>query len=138
MQPNPEDLNRILTSISTIASVGLSSNPEKESYQIDAYLVEQGYRIIPVNPTASEIFGEQAYPSLGDVPEMPDVVQIFRRPEDVPPVVDEAIAKGVRIIWFQIGTTNPEAAEKARAAGIEVVEDTCMRAAHRFILSRKS
>lgn len=134
METSQEDLRRILTSVHTIASVGLSSNPERESYQIDQYLAEHGYRVIAVNPTAGEVFGEKAYASLADLPFVPDAVQIFRKPEDVPPIVDAVIAKGVKILWFQEGTTNAEAAEKARKAGIEVVEDTCMRATHKLLI----
>lgn len=136
MEPSVEEVREILEKIKTIASVGLSSNPEKESYQIVSYLKDQGYTIIPVNPTATEIMGQKVYPSISDLPEVPDVVQIFRRPEDAPPVVDEALRKGVKIIWFQEGTTNPDAAQKAREAGAQVIEDLCMRAAHKFIFNK--
>lgn len=138
MPTSQEDIRRILTSVHTIASVGLSGNPERESHQIDQYLVEAGYRVIPVNPAVAELFGEKGYPSLTALPEVPDVVQIFRKPEDVPPLVDEVIAKGVKILWFQEGTTNAESAEKARQAGIEVVEDQCMRAMHRLLIAGKA
>ena len=121
----------ILTSAKTIASVGLSSNPEKESHQVVWYLKEQGYRIIPVNPTATEILDEKVYPNLSAIPGEVDVVQVFRKPEDVPPVVDEAIKIGAKVIWMQEGIVNEEAAQKARAAGLQVVMDACMRASHR-------
>ncbi len=136
MEPSVEEVREILQKIKAIASVGLSSNPEKESYQIVSYLKDQGYTIIPVNPTASEIMGQKVYPTIMDIPEIPDVVQIFRRPEDAPPVVDEALQKGVKIIWFQEGTTNPDAAQKARDAGAQVIENLCMRAAHKFIFAK--
>ena len=102
----------ILVSTKTIASVGLSSNQGKESYGIAAYLKEQGYRIIPVNPTADEILGEKSYPDLSSISEKVDVVQVFRKPEDVPPVVDEAIKIGAKVIWMQEGIWHEEAGAK--------------------------
>jgi predicted CoA-binding protein len=130
-------MKNILLSAKTIASVGLSSNQEKESYWIVAYLKEQGYRIIPVNPTADEILGEKAYPDLGSIPEKIDVVQVFRKPEDVPPVVDSAINVGAKVVWMQEGIVNEEAARKAREAGLQVVMDACMRATHRRLIGPK-
>ena len=124
----------ILLSAKTIASVGLSSNPGKESYGIVQYLQSQGYRVIPVNPTADEILGEKAYPDLESVPEQIDVVQIFRRPEDVPPVVDSAIKAGAKAVWMQEGIVHEEAAQKARQAGLQVVMDACMRVTHRRLI----
>jgi predicted CoA-binding protein len=126
-----QKMRDILTSTNTIASVGLSSNQEKESFWIVLYLKEQGYRIIPVNPTQTEIMGEKCYPSLSDIPDKVDVVQVFRKPEDVPPVVDEAIKIGAKVVWMQEGIVNNEAAQKAEEAGLRVVMDACMRAAHR-------
>lgn len=127
----------ILLSTRNIASVGVSSNMEKESYWIVAYLKEQDYHIIPVNPTAKEILGEKSYPDLSSIPEKVDVVQVFRRPEDVPPVVDEAIKIGAKVVWMQEGIVNEEAAAKARAAGLQVVMDACMRATHRRLIGSK-
>jgi uncharacterized protein len=127
-------LKEILLSAKTIASVGLSSNPNKESYRIASYLKSHGYRVIPVNPTVSEIMSEPAYPDLQSVPEKIDVVQVFRKPEDVPPVVDEAIKVGAKVIWMQEGIVHEGAAEKARQAGLLVVMDTCMRVAHRTLI----
>jgi hypothetical protein len=124
-------LRDILISAKTVASVGLSSSDEKESYWIVSYLKEQGYRIIPVNPKATEILGEKAYASLSDIPDQVDVVQVFRKPEDVPPVVDEAIKIGAKVVWMQEGIRHEEAAQKAREAGLQVVMDACMRATHR-------
>lgn len=126
-------VREILETTDTIASVGLSSNPEKESYWVVTYLQKQGYKIIPVNPNASEIMGEKAYPSLSDIPEKVDVVQIFRKPEDVPPVVDEAIKIGAKVVWMQEGIVNEEAGQAAHDAGLFVVMDTCMRAAHQWL-----
>jgi len=127
----------ILLSARTIASVGLSSNQEKESYWIVSYLKDQGYRIIPVNPMADEILGEKAYPDLESVPEKVDVVQVFRKPEDVPPVVDSAIKIGAKVVWMQEGIVNEEAAQKARQAGLQVVMDACMRVTHRRLIGEK-
>lgn len=127
----------ILVSAKTIASVGLSSNQEKESYWIVSYLKDQGYRIIPVNPTADEILGEKAYPDLESVPEKIDVVQVFRKPEDVPAVVDSAIKVGAKAVWMQEGIVNEEAAQKARQAGLQVVMDACMRVTHRRLIGEK-
>jgi len=128
-----QKIKDILVSANTVASVGLSSNPQKVSYGVVSYLRGQGYKIIPVNPTASEIMGEKAYPSLSDIPDKVDVVQIFRKPEDVPPVVDEAIKIGAKVVWMQEGIVNQEAAKKAEEAGLQVVMDTCMRAAHSWL-----
>jgi len=126
-----QKLRDILISANTIASVGLSSNPGKESYGVVSYLMEQGYKIIPVNPTATEIMDEKVYSRLSDIPEKVDVVQVFRKPEDVPPVVEEAIKIGAKVIWMQEGIANYEAAQKAEEAGLQVVMDACMRAAHK-------
>lgn len=131
------ELKEILLAAKTIASVGVSSNQEKESYWVVSYLKEMGYRIIPVNPTATEIFGEKVYASLSDIPVPVDVVQVFRKPEDVPPVVDEAIKIGAKIIWMQEGISHEESAQKARDAGLQVVMNACMRAAHRRLIGSK-
>lgn len=134
---NDQMMKELLLSSKTIASVGLSSNQQKESYGIASYLKEQGYRIIPVNPTANEIFGEKAYPDLSSIPEKVDIVQVFRKPEDVPPVVDEAIKIGAKAIWMQEGITHEESAQKAREAGLQVVMDACMRGTHRRLVGPK-
>ena len=107
----------------TIAVVGLSDNPARDSHRVSSYMQSQGYRIIPVNPMIEEALGEKSYPDLKSVPEPIDMVDIFRRSELVPPVVDEAIEVGVRYIWMQDGVINPEAAAKAEAAGIPVIMD---------------
>ena len=128
-----EDVQRLLKQTKTIAVVGLSDKPDRDSYQIAAYLQQQGYRIIPVNPRATEVLGEKAYPSLRDVPEPVDVVDIFRRSEDVPPIVADAIAIGAKAVWMQAGIVNEEAAASAKAAGLTVIMDACMRSAHRTL-----
>jgi len=107
----------------TIAVVGLSDNPERASFGVARYLQAQGYRIIPVNPMVSEVLGEKSYPDLKSVPETIDMVDIFRRSELVPPVVDEAIEVGAKYVWMQDGVIHLEAAAKAEAAGIPVVMD---------------
>ena len=134
---NDKVMKDILLSAKTIVSFGLSSNQEKESYWIVSYLKEQGYRIIPVNPTATEILGEKVYPDLESIPDKVDVVQVFRKSEDVPPVVDSAIKIGAKVVWMQEGIVNEEAAQKAREAGLQVVMDACMRAAHRQLIGPK-
>lgn len=126
-----QKMRDILTSAKTIASVGVSSNEEKESYWVVSYLKEQGYKIIPVNPTAAEILGEKVYPSLSAIPDKVDVVQVFRKPEDVPPVVEEAIKIGAKVVWMQEGIVNQVAAQMAEDAGLQVVMDACMRATHK-------
>lgn len=128
-----EALREILASIKTVAVVGLSNKPDRPSYSIAEYLKNVGYKIIPVNPTINEALGEMAYPSLREVPESVDVVQIFRKSEDVPPVVDDAIAIGAKVVWMQLGIVHEESAARARAAGLKVVMDTCMRATHRAL-----
>jgi predicted CoA-binding protein len=132
-----EVMKEILLSIKTIASVGVSSNMEKDSYWIASYLKDHGYRIMPVNPTAEEILGEKVYATLSAIPDKVDVVQVFRKPEDVPPVVDEAIKIGAKVVWMQEGIVHEEAAQKARAAGLQVVMDACMRATHRRLIGTK-
>jgi hypothetical protein len=129
-----EMMKEILTTAKTVASVGLSGNPSKVSHGVGEYLMNHGYRLIPVNPTTDEILGEKSYPDLSSVPEKIDVVQIFRRPEDVPPVVDEAIKVGAKVVWMQEGIVNEEAAQKAREAGLQVVMDACMRATHQRLI----
>jgi predicted CoA-binding protein len=129
-----EMMKNILLSAKTVASVGLSSNPMKASYGVDLYLQNKGYRIIPVNPTADEILGEKAYPDLESIPDKIDVVQVFRRPEDVPAVVADAIKIGAKVVWMQEGIVNEEAAQTAREAGLQVVMDACMRGTHQRLI----
>ena len=110
-----------LTESKTIAVVGLSLDPQRDSHRVARYLQSRGYRIIPVNPMAEEVLGEKSYPDLKSVPGSIDMVDIFRRPEHVLPVVEEAIQVGARYVWMQDGVVNEEAAELARAAGLPVV-----------------
>ena len=124
-----DDINAILE-MKTIAVVGLSSDPSRASYGVARYMQRYGYQVIPVNPNETEILGEKAYPSLRDLPEPPDVVDVFRRPEHVAGVVDEAIAAGAKAIWLQLGVIDEKAAQKAREAGLLVVMDRCLKIEH--------
>ena len=127
---------RILNSSRTIAIVGLSSKPDQPSYRVASYLKEQGYKMIPVNPAEQEILGERCYPDLASIPESIDVVDIFRRSEKVPPIVEEAIRIGANAVWMQEGVINEEAAARARKAGLMVVMDKCMRKEHQRLHGR--
>jgi uncharacterized protein len=133
MGSNDEQLRSILTGARTIAVVGLSEKPERDSNEVARYLRSQGYTIVPVNPSVAEVLGERSYPSLAAIPPAVrvDLVVIFRRSEAVPPIVDEAIARGVPAVWMQLGVEHPAAARTARAHGVVVVENTCSMVAHR-------
>ncbi len=124
----------ILEKSKVIAVVGLSPKPERDSHEVAKYLQGQGYRIVPVNPRADTILGEKSYPDLASIPEKVDVVDIFRRSDDVPPVVDQAIAIGAKAVWMQLGIVNEGAAAKAREAGLGVVMDRCMLVEHRDLV----
>jgi predicted CoA-binding protein len=126
----PHPAEKILRSARTIAVVGLSANPRRPSHGVARYLQRVGYRIIPVNPNVAEVLGERAYPTLMDLPEPVDVVEVFRRSEFAGPIVDEAIAIGVGAVWLQDGVVDEAAAERARAAGLDVVMDDCMMRRH--------
>lgn len=123
--------SEILKKYRTIAVVGLSPNRARPSYGVSEYMKRSGYRIIPVNPGHSEILGEKSYRTLDDVPEPIEIVNVFRRSEYVPEIADTAIRKGAKVLWLQEGVWHDEAAEKARAAGLEVVMDTCILKEHR-------
>jgi predicted CoA-binding protein len=133
-----DPIAEILGKCKTIAVVGLSSNPMRPSHEVTEYMQRAGYRIIPVNPNETEVLGEKSYARLEDVPEKIDVVNVFRRPEEVPPVVESAIRVGARVVWMQLGIENDEAAEKARAAGLAVVDDACILIEHRRRVTRDS
>jgi predicted CoA-binding protein len=125
-----DPVGEILKNYKTIAVVGLYSNPTRPSNGVTRYMQESGYRIIPVNPNEAEVLGEKSYTSLEDVPHKIDIVNIFRRAEDVPPVVESAIRTGAKVVWMQSGIENAEAAEKARAAGLTVIMDACILVEH--------
>jgi uncharacterized protein len=126
-----DPITNLLRQAKTIAVVGLSSNPRRPSHEVASYLRSVGYTIIPVNPNESEVFGEKSYARLEDIPVAVDIVDVFRRPEEVPPVADSAIAIGAKALWLQLGVTSAEAANKARSAGLLVVEDACLLVEHK-------
>ena len=131
MEQEPADVaERILASARTIAVVGLSPNPRRPSHGVARYLQRVGYQIIPVNPNVDEVLGERAYASLREVSDPIDVVDVFRRSEFVGPIVDDAIAMRARAVWLQDGVSDEQAAERARAAGLDVVMDDCIMRRH--------
>jgi predicted CoA-binding protein len=123
-------LRRILAENRTIAVVGLSADWFRPSYFAAKYMQEHGYRIIPVNPRYPEILGEKCYGSLRDIPDNVDIVDCFRKSEDISPIADDAIAIGARVLWMQIGVINEAAAQRAREAGLDVVMDRCIKIEH--------
>ena len=128
-----EDINtlrRVLKQTKIIAVVGLSANWWRPSYFAAKYLQEHGYRIVPVNPQYQEILNEKCYPSLRDIPFKVDVVDCFRKSEEIPALADAAVAIGAKVLWMQLGVIHHEAARKAAAAGLEVVMDRCMKIEH--------
>jgi predicted CoA-binding protein len=131
--PSDEVLRALLGQARTIAIVGLSDKTDRDSNEIARYLQGAGYRIVPVNPRLTEVLGEPAYPSVASIPStiQVDVVDIFRRPEEVPPIVEESIARGVPTVWMQLGVAHPDAAARGRSAGLTVVEDLCIMTQHR-------
>jgi uncharacterized protein len=124
------DRLRILRTHRTIAMVGLSSNPYRPSHFAAIYMLSEGYHVIPVNPREREVLGRTAYPSLRDVPEPVGIVDIFRDPAAVPPIVEDAIAIGAKVVWMQLGVINEAGARRAREAGLEVVMDACVKIEH--------
>ena len=118
--------------LKNIAVVGVSKNEEKPSHQIPKYLIEHGYNVIPVNPTVTEVLGRKSYPSIADIQERIDIVDVFRKSEDVPAVVDDALKKkdGIKVLWMQLGIYNEDAEKKAKENGIDVVYNRCMMEEH--------
>lgn len=133
-----ERMPHILKHCRTIAVVGLSPKPYRASFDVARYMQANGYRIIPVNPNATEVLGEKAYATLSEAAqhETIELVNCFRNSPDIPPIVDEAIAIGARAVWMQLGISHPAAAAKAEAAGLLVVQDHCVKIDHRVLLSR--
>jgi len=131
----PDFVTAILEKYRTLAVVGLSSKPSRPSYDVSAYMLAQGYRIIPVNPNEESVLGQKAYRSLDEVPEPIEVVVIFRRSEYVPEVVESAIRKGAKVVWMQEGVIHEDAARRARDAGLTVIQDRCILKEHarRFV-----
>lgn len=135
--PSPEEIKGIIEKSTVIAMVGLSPKPERASNEVATYLQSKGYKIIPVNPEYDQILGEKSYPALADIPEKVDIVDIFRRPEQVGPVIDEAIKIGAKVVWMQLGIRNDPEAEKVLRAGYTVVQDRCIYREHKALM-RKS
>jgi predicted CoA-binding protein len=127
-----DEIKEILTSYKTIAIVGISNKPDRDSYIVAEYLLNQGYKIIPVNPNIDTILGLKAYPDLISIPEEIEIVDIFRRPEFVDEIVDQAIEKRAKVVWMQLGVINESAAEKARKAGLKVVMNKCIKVEHMY------
>ncbi len=123
-------LRRILKQSHTVAVVGLSANWYRPSFFAAKYMQEHGYRVIPVNPSYPEILGEKCYPSLKDIPEKIDIVDCFRKSEDIEPIAKQAIEIGAKVLWMQLGVMNEKAAKLAREAGLEVVQDRCVKIEH--------
>lgn len=133
--PTREQIKGILENSTTVAVVGLSDNPERVSYMVSEAMQAKGYTIIPVNPNAETILGQKSYASLKDIPVPVDIVNVFRRSEHTPPVAEEAVAIGAKVIWLQLGITSEEAAAIAAAGGLEVIMDRCIKVEDSILLS---
>jgi len=123
---DPEAIRRVLLGSRTIAVVGCSNKPDRDSYQIAASLIDRGFDVIPVNPGATEILGRKCYPDVKSIPKKVDIVDVFRAPEHIPPIADDAIAAKAECLWLQSGIVNDDAAKKASDAGLYVVQDRCI------------
>lgn len=134
MITSEEDILKLLTESKTIAVVGASPKPWRDSGSIAEYLKNKGYRVFPVNPQYQEVLGMKCYPDLKSVPEKIDIVDIFRNPDEVMPVIDEAIAVGAKSVWMQLNVVNEAAAAKAEKAGLTVVMDLCIAVEHRALV----
>jgi uncharacterized protein len=132
--PESVSIRELLQSARVIAVVGLSSKKSRPSYGVSDYLRRTGYRIVPVNPNETEVLGEKAYPTLDQIPEKIDIVDIFRRSEFVPEIVEAAVRVGAKVVWMQEGVVHQEAAAKARAAGLTVVMDRCILKEHQRLV----
>jgi len=131
--PSDDELRRLLIDASTIAMVGASSKPDKDSYGIMRKLQRAGYKVIPVNPRETEVLGERSFPSLLDIHEPIDIVDVFRRPEDTPAIADDAVKIGAKALWLQAGIVNEDAASRASSGGLIVVMDACIGATHSLL-----
>ncbi len=131
-----QNIEKILTSYKTIAVVGLSADAGKASHEVASYLQKAGYRIVPVNPVLKEVLGEKCYPTLLDVPGEVEIVDVFRRSEFLPEIVEQAIAKGAKVVWMQEGVVHEAAAARAEEAGLAVVMDRCLLKEH-YKLARR-
>jgi predicted CoA-binding protein len=134
MLSSDDDIRRLLIESRTIAVVGASPKPWRDSGAIAEFLKNKGYTVYPVNPMYQEVLGMKCYPDLKSIPEKIDIVDIFRNPDDVMPVIDEAVSVGAKSVWMQLNVVNPEAAEKAVQAGLKVVMDLCIAVEHRALI----
>lgn len=134
LSAEPQAIRALLTHARTIAIVGISPKPDRPSNEVARYLQAAGYTIIPVNPGHSKILGEQCYPTIADIPFAVDIVDIFRRSEEAPAVIDEAIAAGARCVWLQLGVSAPQACARALAAGLQVVVNRCTKIEHAALI----
>lgn len=125
-----DDMRHLLREVKVFAIVGLSSNPERPSHKVAKYLMAQGYTVVPVNPVETEILGQKCYARLADIPQSIDVVDCFRKASDIPPLAQDAIDIGAKVLWMQLEVINEEAATKANAAGLDVVMDRCPKIEH--------
>ncbi|QMV40315.1 CoA-binding protein [Cohnella cholangitidis] len=132
--PSRDEIKQILLDSQTIAVVGLSEDPSKVSYMVSEAMQQKGYRIIPVNPKATSILGEQCYASLKDVPVPIDIVNVFRRPEHTPPIAKEAVEVGAKVLWLQLGISNEEAATIAEEGGVRIIMDRCIKVEDSILL----
>lgn len=131
-----QELRVILQEMRTIAIVGISDKEDRPSYRVARYLQEQGYKIIPVNPRLTEVLGEKAYPDLQSIPEPVDVVDVFRKPEEVVSIARDAVAIGAKVLWLQLGIKNEEAEQLAREAGLKTISDLCIKIEHTRLMER--
>ena len=134
--PPSEEIKAILQRYKTVAVVGLSPKPQRDSHKVAKYLKENYYRIVPVNPGQKEILGEKCYPNLKAIPFPIDIVDIFRKPEAIPPVVKDSIEIGAKVVWMQLGLAHNQAADKARKAGLQVVMNKCIKIEHINVLKQ--
>ena len=133
--PGDSEIKNILLNNKIIAVVGLSDDPAKDSNRVARYLINHGYTVVPVNPTKDTILGLKSYPDLKSIPFPVDIVDIFRKPADVPPIVDDAIAIGAKVLWMQLGIENEVARIKSEMNGLEVIENLCLKIEHRRLKS---
>ena len=136
--PLEDEIEKILKENKTIAIVGLSDKPDRDSYRVAAYLKDNGYRVIPVNPSKTEILGEKSYPDLDSIPQEVDIVDIFRKVDAIPGIVDEAIRIRAKVVWMQLGLAHNASARKAIAAGLAAVQSKCLKIEHQKLLSKTS
>ncbi|WP_102028335.1 CoA-binding protein [Salirhabdus sp. Marseille-P4669] len=134
--PTNEEIKEVLENAKTIAVVGLSNNPDRTSYQVTKAMQDAGYRIIPVNPTVDEVLGEKAYPSLRDVPESFDIINVFRRSEFLPEIAKEAVQTDANVFWAQQGVENEEAYHYLKEHDVTVIMDTCIKVAHSVLIGK--